>query len=72
MKKLLEIAMVVLVTVGWWGIVYPHLSMIEDTCKVICENGEIRTLENIDAYFDMLQAGPGEIKMKIRLLERHG
>ncbi|MBQ8591264.1 MAG: hypothetical protein IJ485_00730 [Lachnospiraceae bacterium] len=72
MKRLLDIALAVLVTVGWWGVVYPHLSMIEDTCRVICESGEVRILESVDEYFDMLQAEPGEISIKIRLLERHG
>ncbi len=72
MKKLVEIAMAVLVTVSWWGVLYPHLGMIEDTCKIISETGESRMLQSVEEYFDMLQAGPGKVQIKIRLLERHG
>lgn len=72
MKKLIEIAMAVLATVSWWGVVYPHLSMIEDTCQIISESGEVRMLQSIEEYFDMLQAEPGEVQIKSRLLERHG
>ena len=72
MKKLLEIALAILVTVGWWGVLYPHLSMIEDTCMVVYEAGERYAPDSIDIYFDILQSEPGKIRIRSRLLERHG
>lgn len=32
MKRILEVAWVALVTIGWWGLVYPQLSLTPQTC----------------------------------------
>lgn len=72
MERVIKIAIAALVTVSWWGVMYPHLSMIEDTCQVVSETGEARMLQSMEEYFDMLQAEPGKVQIKSRLLERHG
>lgn len=73
MKKVTDITavgMAIFITVGWWGMLYPHLTMLEDTCRMIDSTGEVRMIESMEDYFGLLQAETEQIHIKSRLLER--
>ncbi len=60
---------------GWWGLLYPELTLTPDTVKISVENeeGELSALplkwsfEN-NLYLDLLNAESGQISFRSRLL----
>lgn len=65
---------VILAALGFFGIFYPELCMLEDTCKVVYETAagekqEISVPEGSELYYKLLSAEPEEIKIKSRLFE---
>ena len=77
MKKTVWIgkkAMILMAAWGFFGLFYPKLCMIEDTCRVIYqtqsgEEAELSVPEGSELYYKLLSAEPGEIKIKSRLLQ---
>lgn len=77
MKKAVLICkkgMILLAAWGFFGIFYPELCMMEDTCKVVYqtdsgEEEEILIPEGSELYYKLLSAEPGEIKIRSRLLQ---
>lgn len=66
--------MAVLAASSLFGILYPQLCVLEDTCKVVYQNAsgereEITVPEGSDLYYQLLSAEPEEIKIKSRLWE---
>lgn len=66
--------MVILAALGFFGLLYPELCMLEDTCRVVYRtpSGKEQTLfveKGGELYYDLLSAEPEEIKIKSRLLE---
>lgn len=64
----------VIAALGFFGLFYPELCMLEDTCKVVYstsedEQAEILMPEGSELYYKLLSAEPEEIKIKSRLLE---
>lgn len=62
MRRVLETAMILMGTLGFWGFVYPELCLTDETCKV---EKEAHTDEDADAIF----SGEEEIRIKSRFLE---
>ncbi len=58
MKRVLETAMILMGTLGFWGFVYPELCLTEETCKR-------EEYEDADVFF----SGEEEICIKSRFLE---
>lgn len=58
---------------AFFGLLYPDLCMMEDTCKVVVEtaNGEEEILvpKGSELYYSLLSAKPQDIKIKSKLLE---
>ena len=66
--------MAVLIAWSFFGILYPQLCILEDTCKVVYQNAageteEITVPEGSELYYQLLSAKPEEIKIKSRLWE---
>ena len=64
----------VLAAVGFFGLFYPELSMLENTCKVVYltekgEEEEWNVPEGSELYYKLLSAEPEEIKIRSRLWE---
>lgn len=62
---------------GWWGFLYPQLSMTPDTYRVIREDGTVQEEEEVvkwdfegSIYTEILNAGSGRIRFRSALLER--
>lgn len=60
---------------GWWGLLYPELSMTPSTYKVVYEESAVQEQENVvewdfddDIYWSILEADSGQIRFKSRLL----
>ena len=77
-----HVMIVYMVSAGWWGILYPEFGFSQDTYCVVAEQGEQETkyeeqqpveLETkntgADVFRKMLEAEPGQIKIKSKLLE---
>ncbi|MCH5274663.1 MAG: hypothetical protein J1E65_02395 [Lachnospiraceae bacterium] len=70
----LKRGMAVLAALSFFGILYPQLCVLEDTCKVVYQNAsgemeEITVAEGSELYYQLLSAEPEEIKIKSRLWE---
>lgn len=67
-------AAVLVLSAAWWGILYPEFGFPEDTFS---ETGQQETGESAEkedrsrteAFFALLDAKPGQIKIKSKLLE---
>ena len=58
MKKILEMAVILLGTMGWWGFVYPELCLLDISYEeeYCCETQEDKAQEGMDAGTeDMLE-----------------
>lgn len=66
--------MVILAAAGFFGLLYPDLCMLEDTCRLVYltdggEEKEISIQKDSELYYKLLSAEPEEIKIKSRLWE---
>lgn len=66
--------MAVFIAWSFFGVLYPQLCILEDTCKVVYQNAsgereEITAAEGSELYYQLLSAEPEEIKIKSRLWE---
>lgn len=68
---ILQWAMIFTLSAGWWGIMYPNFSMTEDVVSVEEDTpaGGGKDRSRTELFFDMLEAEPGQIHVKSRLLE---
>lgn len=73
MKKIYEVALILIGTVGWWGFVYPDMCLTEDVCEQEYEEDEQLEVSVTDAAADIetVQSGIqiGSIRIKSRLVE---
>lgn len=73
MKIKIKKTMWVIFALGFWGVLYPELTLTEDTLRIVWADGkEQEEWEKESAakiYYDLLQAEPKQIKIKSRLLE---
>lgn len=78
MKNIIDrirIIIVLCVTIGWWGLLYPELSMTPDTVQIVSENENAKdgsqqdvSLSDGSLYLDLLKAGRSKIRFRSRLL----
>lgn len=64
---------VCVITVLWWGAIFPEFTMTEDTYRVVDESGdeiEVPAERADEIYRQILQADPEEIRIRSALLER--
>ncbi|MBO5292091.1 MAG: hypothetical protein J6B10_02795 [Lachnospiraceae bacterium] len=69
MKKYLQIGITVMAFFAWCGMMYPELSFTEEVLRVITEDGTEQEQSAVEAYYGFLQAEPGQIEVKSRLVE---
>lgn len=60
---------------GWWGLLYPELTMTPDTYVVVCEDGTVQKEQNMiewdfddDIYWTLLSEDSSRIRFKSKLL----
>lgn len=75
-----KVAVVALACYGWWGVIYPELTMLPSTYEIVYEEQaeETKTVQkdaevvewNSDSqiYWKLLEADPEQIHFKSRLL----
>lgn len=59
---------------GWWGLLYPELTMLPSTYNIVCEDDAVQEKENVvewdfdnDIYWRILDADRSQIRFKSRL-----
>ena len=78
-KKQLSIFAHIIVSVcavfGWWGLLYPELTMTPSTYNVVYEDSAVQVGENMvewdfdnDIYWKVLEADRSQIRFKSKLL----
>ncbi len=74
-KKGLRIITAVCAALGWWGLLYPELTLTPDTVRVICEDGnggeisaDCQGLLDNNLYLDLLGTDRSNIRFRSRLL----
>lgn len=72
----IKILTVLCAALGWWGLLYPELTLTPDTLKIISvdESGnecQMETEQNTEGrlYLSLLEAGPENIRFRSRLLQ---
>ncbi len=60
---------------GWWGLLYPELTLAPGTVKVVCEDSQAETRTQPQGwsfdnslYWDILNAPSGKITFRSKLL----
>lgn len=72
LKSALRIMAVVCAAFGWWGLLYPGLTLTPDTVRAVrAEAGGAALPQDYDGklFWSLLKAEPGEIRLRSRLLE---
>lgn len=66
-----QLALLAVLSAGWWGILYPDLSMTEDVFQPVPEEREAEEhlLSGREGFFFILDAGPEELEIKSKLIE---
>lgn len=71
-----QLVMVSAVSAAWWGILYPEFGFTADTFAAVEQEKEQddgiktkHTLSGTEAFFEMLDAEPGQIKIKSKIFE---
>lgn len=78
-----QLALLAVLSAGWWGILYPNFSITEDTFHAVADEAAAENDNYVinegereafgpweaEGFFDMLEAAPGEIRIKSRLLD---
>ncbi len=74
--EILRIFCCICAALGWWGALYPELTMTYDTYCIVDEKGCRQSEEKDGAldrgaqvYWDILEAGPEQIQYRSKLLE---
>ncbi len=64
------------VAYGWWGVLYPQLTLNADTYRVVaqdgqevCCDGDDRDVDGTVVYMEMLNADRRQIRFRCRLVE---
>ena len=88
MKKIEKILRMILATValcGWWGVLYPELTLTPDTYRIVTEDGSVQEenpmvewrfsdgryfKEDRDVYRMILEAGSSKITFKCKTFEQ--
>ena len=76
-----RILTVALACYGWWGVIYPELTMLPSTYEIVYEETEATEAETVQTgpevvewnsdsqiYWKILEADPEQIRFKSRLL----
>ncbi len=61
---------------GWWGFLYPQLTLNADTYRVVTEDGRVVSCEEADSevdgtvrYIEMLNADRSRLRFRCRFVE---
>ena len=75
-KKLLGTVLVCSMVMGWWGVLYPQLSLNQDTYCIVSEDGTVQNGEDMvewesgdTVYMEILNAESGRIRFRCRLFD---
>ena len=64
-----RILTVALACYGWWGVIYPELTMLPSTYEIVYEETEVvEWNSDSQIYWKILEADPEQIRFKSRLL----
>ena len=76
-KKLIGIrtGLGICAALGWWGLLYPELTLTPDTVKVVCEDSQTNTPARLQdwsfdnsLYWDIVNAPSDKVIFRSRLL----
>lgn len=68
----IKLALAIPALAGWWGFFYPELTLTEETCKVVSEEGtpvSSKEADSEEVYRELLMAKPEQIRFRSRLFE---
>lgn len=63
---------------GWWGLLYPELTMTPSTYRIVNEDGDVLESEEMaewdfdsEIYWDILETDSSRIRFRSRLLMKY-
>lgn len=75
-KTGIRISLCVCAALGWWGALYPELTMTPDTYRVVTEDGAVQIGEDVvewdfdnPIYMEILNADRSRIRFRSRLFQ---
>jgi hypothetical protein len=70
-----QIVLGICAAIGWWGVLYPELTMTPDTYRIVNEDGTVQTAEDgvkypfgETLYYELLNVGGKQIHFKSKLV----
>lgn len=70
----IRVVLSICAAIGWWGALYPELTMTPDTYAVVWEDDAVQRIENMvewdsdsDVYRAVLEADGSRIRLKSKL-----
>lgn len=74
--KILYLGFVLCTAMGWWGVLYPQLTLTGDTYAIVMEDGTVQKASDVvewdlddSVYMDILNTDLGRIRFRSRLLK---
>ncbi len=72
----MKTGLLICMAAGWWGFLYPQLTLNADTYRVVTEDGREVSCEEADSkadgtvmYIEMLNADRSRLRFRCRLVE---
>ena len=66
--------LVLMAVMGWWGVLYPQLSLNHDTYRIVSEDGTVQSSEDVvewengdTVYMEILNAESGKVRLRSKL-----
>lgn len=71
MRKIFEAAVIFVGTLGWWGFIYPELSMVTESCAQVeeAEEQEENSFAAIGEKLGSTGISSGDFRIKSRIAE---
>ncbi len=70
----IRVALCICAVLGWWGFLYPELTMTPDTYQIVDENGQVQEKQEMtewdfedNIYWEILQADKSQVRFRSRL-----
>lgn len=74
--KILQISLVICAALGWWGLIYPELTLTPDTYQVFYRDKAVQQQQEVvewdfdsTIYMDVLNADSSQIRFRSKLFE---
>lgn len=73
-RNMICTGLVLVAVMGWWGVLYPQLSLNRDTYRIVSEDGTVQSSKDVvewengdTVYMEILNAESGRVRFRSKL-----